>query len=333
MAKNKFTAIGGQALIEGIMMKSPEKTAMAVRKKDGEIDISYPVAGSIREKYKILAIPVIRGIVGFVESMIQGYKAMMLSADISGFTDLDDGEQTPKDQKKDGILMTVIMIVATILGFALAIGLFMFIPRMVVGGIEKLAGFKFPDIARSTIEQAIKLAVFVLYVWAVAFMKDIKRVFQYHGAEHKTIFCYEKGLPLTVENVRKQKRFHPRCGTSFMILMILISIFFSTLAQILFKGVYENALVWTLVKILMLPIICGAGFEVLRACGKFDNLLTRIISAPGLWLQRITTKEPDDGMIEIAIAALRACEPETPDVDRSIDETQAETEETPDEHI
>ena len=356
MAKAKYTAIGGQALIEGILMKSPEKTAMAVRKKNGEIDISYPVGKSVREKYKILALPVIRGIVGFVESMVHGYKAMMQSADISGFTDLEDddtnkedkkenvteetAEETAeetvsepqdkdkKDKKSNGILMGIIMVIATVLGVIMAVALFMYVPRLIVGLLQNVFGIKFSEILRSVIEQSIKLTVFVAYVWLVAFMKDIKRVFMYHGAEHKTIFCYEKGLELNVENVRKQKRFHPRCGTSFMILMILISIFFSTVIQLLFKGVYDNTVVWVIVKILMLPLICGAGFEVLRACGKYDNILTRIISAPGMWLQHITTKEPDDDMIEIAIAAIRACEPENPDVDRSIDEQIPEAEET-----
>ena len=150
-------------------------------------------------------------------------------------------------------------------------------------------------------------------------MPDIKRVFKYHGAEHKTIFCYEKGLELTVENVKKQKRFHPRCGTSFLILMILVSILVSTLVQMIFPGVYNIVVLWVAAKILMVPVICGLGFELLRVCGKYDNLFTKIVSAPGLWLQRITTKEPQDDMIEIAIAALRAAEPENPDVDRSID--------------
>ena len=145
----------------------------------------------------------------------------------------------------------------------------------------------------------------------------------YHGAEHKTIFCYESGLPLNVENVRKQRRFHPRCGTSFMILMILVSFVVSTVVQLLFKGVYENAAVWVAVKILMIPIICGIGFELLRFCGKYDNWLTKIIAAPGLWLQRITTKEPQDDMIEIAIAALKACEPAVPDVERPKEDSDA----------
>ncbi|MBR4072318.1 MAG: DUF1385 domain-containing protein [Clostridia bacterium] len=318
----KYTAIGGQALIEGIMMKSPEKTALAVRTPEKEIDITYFDQKSLREKYKILKLPVLRGIIGFVESMVQGYKAMMISADKSGFTDLEEEENNKKDEgkeKKESALITVVMLIGTVLGVALSVVLFMLLPRLAVAGLEKIFAATFPKIVRASIEQIIKLSVFVLYVWLVSLMKDIKRVFMYHGAEHKTIFCYEKGLPLTVENVRQQKRFHPRCGTSFMILMILISIVFSTIVQIIFPSVYNVKWLWVLVKILLVPITCGAGFEVLRICGRFDNVITRIISAPGLWLQRITTQEPEDDMIEIAIAALKACEPENPDVDRSVD--------------
>ena len=313
----KYTAIGGQALIEGIMMKSPEKTALAVRVPDGEIDITYLEYKSLRERFKIFKLPVLRGVVSFVESMIQGYKAMMLSADKSGFTDLEEEPKKEGEKKDNSLLVNIIMVVASVLGVALAVVLFMLVPRLFVGGLQKIFNVEFSKLVRSGIEQFIKLAVFVLYVWLVSFMKDIKRVFMYHGAEHKTIFCYEKGLPLTVENVRKQQRFHPRCGTSFMILMILISVIISTVVQMIFPNVYDIAWAWTVAKILMLPIICGVGFEVLKACGKYDNVLTRIISAPGMWLQRITTKEPEDSMIEIAIAALEACEPEVPDVDRS----------------
>ena len=416
----KYTSIGGQALIEGIMMKSPEKTALAVRMPDKSIDITYLNGKGVRERYKILRVPVIRGVAGFVESMIQGYKAMMMSADKSGFTDLEEedsrkaksesvketaensdeqengavqqaeteqqagaetekevcdkqefnpsdvqevsseqkaeietekenldkqklnpsgvqqnsfeqkapfaGDQKTGDQKngekKNNALMSVIMVIATVLGVALAVILFMLLPRLAVSGLRLVTGTDFSPVVRSSIEQLLKLAIFVAYVWAVSFMKDIKRVFMYHGAEHKTIFCYEKGLPLTVDNVRIQRRFHPRCGTSFMILMILISIVFSTLVQIIFPAVYNAAWLWVVIKILLIPVVCGAGFEVLKICGKYDNLATRIISAPGLWLQRITTKEPDDGMIEVAIAALKACEPKVPDVDRSVDRAE-----------
>ena len=452
----KYTSIGGQALIEGIMMKSPEKTALAVRMPDKSIDITYLNGKGIRERYKILRVPVIRGVAGFVESMIQGYKAMMMSADKSGFTDLEEedsrkakaetvketaeiadeqengavqqaeteqqagteterenpdkqklnpldaqevsteqeaepdsvnenldkqesnpygaqedaceqeavieiesenldkrelnpsgvqqnsfeqkapfaGDQKNGDQKtgekKNNALMSVIMVIATVLGVALAVILFMLLPRLAVSGLRLVTGTDFSPVVRSSIEQLLKLAIFVAYVWAVSFMKDIKRVFMYHGAEHKTIFCYEKGLPLTVDNVRVQRRFHPRCGTSFMILMILISIVFSTLVQIIFPAVYNAAWLWVAIKILLIPVVCGAGFEVLKICGKYDNLATRIISAPGLWLQRITTKEPDDGMIEVAIAALKACEPKVPDVDRSVDRAENQPEKAAD---
>lgn len=344
MSKCKYTSIGGQALIEGIMMKSPEKTAMAVRTKDKSIDVSYIEETSLRKKYKFLNIPILRGIIGFAESLINGYKALMLSADKSGFTDLEEENEKPaektvseeasidaesveaenaekaeekSDKKgKSNVLINIVMVIGTVLGFALAIVLFMLLPRLVVGGLEMLFNTDFSKVARSFIEQGLKLSVFVLYVWAVSFMKDIRRTFMYHGAEHKTIFCYEKGLELTVENVKAQKRFHPRCGTSFMILMILISVILSTVVQIIFPQVYDLAWIWVAIKIALVPLTCGIGFEVLKACGKYNNIITKIISAPGLWLQRITTKEPDEGMIEIAIAALKACEPETPDVER-----------------
>ncbi|MEE1184524.1 MAG: DUF1385 domain-containing protein [Acutalibacteraceae bacterium] len=322
----KYTSIGGQALIEGIMMKSPEKTALAVRMPNKEIDISYFDEKSIKEKYKILGLPIIRGVVGFVESMIQGYKAMMISADKSGFTDFEEEEAEEKmSEEKKNLFVSIIMVIGVVLGVALAVVLFMLLPRLVVSGLRWIFQTDFSPVVRSSIEQLIKLSVFVLYVWLVSFMKDIKRVFMYHGAEHKTIFCYEKGLELTVENVRQQKRFHPRCGTSFMILMILISIIFSTVVQLIFPSVYNIYWLWVAVKILLVPIVCGAGYEVLKICGRYDNIITKIISAPGLWLQRITTCEPEDDMIEIAIAALKACEPENPDVDRSIDKKEENT--------
>ena len=323
MSKCKYTSIGGQALIEGIMMKSPEKTAICVRMPDGSIDTSYMNERKLAQRCKIFGLPIIRGVVAFAESMIQGYKALMFAADKSGFTDFEEEEKpkTEKDQKKESALLNLVMVVGTVLGFALAIVLFMYLPRLLVDGIEWVTSTKIESkLLRSSIEQLIKLIVFVGYMWAVSFMKDIRRVFMYHGAEHKTIFCYEAGLPLTVENVKKQSRFHPRCGTSFMILMILISVIVSTVVQMIFPAVYTVKWLWVVAKILMIPLICGIGYEVLKVCGKYDNLLTRIISAPGLWLQRISTKEPTDDMMEIAIAALKACEPTVPDVERNDDD-------------
>lgn len=304
-SKCNFTSIGGQALIEGIMMKSPERgSALAVRLPDGSIDITRMKDKSIKDKYKILGIPVVRGVVGFVESMLSGYKAMMISADKSGFADEVD-ENTGETKKMSGKAWGVIMAVAMVLALFLCFVLFMYLPRIAVDGLEWLFRVEsFSPVVNSLIEQAIKLTVFLAYVIGVSFMKDIRRVFAYHGAEHKTIFCYEAGLPLTVENARKQKRFHPRCGTSFMILMLLISVFFSTVLQVIFKDIYANRIVWTLIKVAIVPLICGVGYEVLRMCGRHNNIFTRIISAPGVWMQRITTKEPDDSMLEIAIAAL-----------------------------
>ncbi len=305
----KYTNIGGQALIEGIMMKNPQKkTALAVRRPDKTIDISYIEEKSLKDKYAICRLPVIRGVITYIETMIQGYKVMMKSADISGFTDIEEENQKPKDPKKESATTAAIVTIASVLGIALAVILFMAIPRYAVSGLEWLTSTTFNKVIRAGIEQLIKLAVLVAYMWGISFMKDIHRVFAYHGAEHKTIFCYEAGLSLTIENVKKQKRLHPRCGTSFLILMILVSMIVSTIIQMIFPGVYDIAWLWIVAKLLMLPLICGLGYELLKACGKYDNVLTRIISAPGLWLQRITTKEPEDDMIEIAIAALKACD-------------------------
>lgn len=317
----KYTSIGGQALIEGIMMKSPEKTAMAVRKSDKTIEIVYIKENERFKNNRFLKLPIIRGVFGYIKAMVQGYRAMMMSAEISGFTDIEE-EKGKGDEEKKSALVTVAMTIGSILGVALAVVLFMLIPRYAVAGMEWLFGNPFSKIVRSGIEQLIKLFVLVAYIWGVSFMKDIHRVFSYHGAEHKTIFCYEKGLELTVENVRGQKRLHPRCGTSFLILMILVSVIVSTAVQMIFPNVYDIPALWVAAKILMLPVICGLGYEVLKICGKYDNIITKIISAPGMWLQKITTKEPDDDMIEIAIAALRACEPDTPDVDRRIDKKE-----------
>ncbi len=297
MSKCKYTSIGGQALIEGIMMKGKKKTAMAVRGKDGQIILEPVNFTSVKDKYKFLGAPVIRGVVNFVESMVQGYSAMMKSADLSGFTEDED--------EVSGAQMGVIGVVAFVLALILAVGLFMYLPALLFDGLNFLTGGVITPF-KSLFEGLLKLAVFVAYVAAVSAMKDIKRVFAYHGAEHKTIFCFEKGLPLTVENVRAQKRLHPRCGTSFMILIFIVSIIISTLIQTIFPTLILNRFVWVAVKILIIPLVCGLGYELIKICGKHDNLFTKIVAFPGLQLQRLTTREPDDDMIEIAIAALNA---------------------------
>ncbi|MBQ9977666.1 MAG: DUF1385 domain-containing protein [Clostridia bacterium] len=308
MSKCKMTSIGGQALIEGIMMRGPKKQALAVRTKDNNIDISFLEFKSIKEKYKFLNLPVLRGVVNFIESMIHGYKAMMLSAEKSGYLD-EEEEKKPKSEAKEKVIMSAVMTVATVLGVILSVVLFIYLPSLAFKGVNYLAGGVLSG-WQSFFEGFIKILIFLGYMIAVSFMKDIDRVFRYHGAEHKTIFCYEAGLELNVENVRKQGRFHPRCGTSFMILMLLVSIFITFIIDSIFPILKTILWLRTIIKILLLPIICGVGYELIKLCGKHNNILTKIVAAPGLWIQRITVKEPDDSMIEVAIAAMNQVIPE-----------------------
>lgn len=306
--KNKceFTSIGGQAVIEGIMMRGPEKSVLTVRKPNGEVITENVALPTFKEKFAFLKLPLIRGVVGFVESMTVGYKILMRSAEFS-----IEEEETLKDKEEDkpSFFFNFLMIFAAILGVGLALVLFMWLPTVMFNFVEKLFDTSLLYY-KALIEGIIKLFLFLLYIYVVALSKDIKRVFMYHGAEHKTIFCYEAKLPLTVENVRKQSRFHPRCGTSFMFLMIAVGILFSTVVILIFPELKNHTYIWVTVKILLLPVFCAFGYEILKICGKHNNLFTKIVSAPGLWVQRITTKEPDDGMIEVAIEALRAVIPE-----------------------
>ncbi len=320
---SKKTSIGGQALIEGIMMKGPYKTTMAVRKKDGTIDISDVEEKHLKDKYSIFGLPLIRGMVNLVESMIIGYKTMMQSAEISGFADIEDELESVEtgiadvetdnkeksanadSEKKETVLSGGLMVVSVVLGIALAVVLFMWLPSLIFKGIQYIfdTDLKY---YKGLIEGIVKIAIFVGYIALTAMEKDIKRVFQYHGAEHKTIFCYESGEELTVENVRKHTRFHPRCGTSFMFLMLAVGILISSvLVVILPEFIISRNYIWVPIKILLLPLTCGIGYELIKICGRHDNIFTRIIAAPGLWVQRLTTKEPDDSMIEIAIAAVK----------------------------
>lgn len=303
---SKYTSIGGQALIEGIMMRGPKKTVMAVRKKDGDIEIVPMKHTTIKDKYKFLGLPFIRGVVNLVESMLEGYKAIELSAEKSGFADDDEPQ---KQGEGSSVAMGAVMVVATVLAMILSVGLFMYLPALAFDGIVLLAGKGILPYA-PIFEGIIRLIILIGYMYLVSLMKDIRRVFQYHGAEHKTIFCFEHGKELTVENVRPEKRFHPRCGTSFLVLMVLVSIIVSSAIIIIFPSLRENTVLWTAIKILLVPLICGIGYELIKICGKHDNFLTRAISAPGVWVQRITTREPDDDMIEIAIAAMKEVIPE-----------------------
>ena len=390
----KKTSIGGQALIEGIMMRGPHRSVMACRMPDGTISVEDVQINSVTKKHKILGLPVIRGAVNLIESMVVGYKTMMLSAEKTGMLDeLDDkqkdeveesvaepieeaeaeenaeaeaeelvdteaeevaeeaeseetdevdeaeteetaeepaeeaaeeiaeesAEEPVKEEPKkkgDGLLMGVVSILSTVLGVALAIVLFMYLPSKLFDLINSLEAV---DITayKAPFEGTLKIIIFLVYMFAISYMKEIKRVFMYHGAEHKSIFCYEKGLELTVENVREQKRFHPRCGTSFLILMLIVSVLFYQILLLIppIRALSSITWLWTCIKLLALPLICGIGYELIRFCGRHDNWLTRIIAAPGLWVQRISTKEPDDSMIEVAIAALSAVIPENAEDD------------------
>ena len=316
MSKCKMTSIGGQALIEGIMMRGPKKEALAVRTKDNSIDISYLDFTSIKEKFKILKLPILRGVVSFIESMVHGYKAMMTSAEKSGYLDEEEKANDEKNEAKNKVLMSAVMTAATVLGVVLSVVLFIYLPSLAFKGINLLAGSSLLPL-QSFFEGIIKILIFLGYMVAISYMNDIDRVFRYHGAEHKTIFCYEAGLDLTVENVREMKRFHPRCGTSFMILMLIVSIFITFIIDSIFPILKTILWLRTIIKILLLPIICGIGYELIKLCGKYNTVVTRIIAAPGLWIQRLTVKEPDDSMIEVAIAAMKEVIPENDDEEKN----------------
>ena len=299
--KTNFTSIGGQALIEGIMMRGPVESAMAVRDPEKKIVLEkWKTETSNRPK--VCKWPLVRGIFNFYDSMKTGYRCLMRSADIS--MPEEEKERSESEKKKDSILMTAAMSIGAVLGVALSIGLFIWLPAQLFQLMVK----PFPQLdnrfLRAVFEGVLRLVLFVGYMALMCLMKDMRRVFQYHGAEHKTIFCYEAGLPLTVENVRMQKRFHPRCGTSFMILMVIVGIIISMFIQV------SNPLLRTLIKLALLPLTVGIGYELIKFCGRHDNLATKIISAPGIWLQHITVHEPDDSMIECAIEAMNAVIPE-----------------------
>lgn len=309
------TSVGGQSLIEGIMMNGPKGAAMSVRGKDGEIITEYQQVKHLRDKIKFFGLPFIRGVVNFIETMIMGYKSLMRSAELSG--QLED-ENDPANMSKidrwlnDHMgpkLMGVITGVASVLAMVLGVFLFVFLPTFIVGLIDdKLFGASL-SAYRALFEGLIRAVIIILYMYVVSKMKDIKRVFMYHGAEHKTIACYEKGLELTVENVRPCKRFHPRCGTSFIFIILITSIIISSVVMICFPIFQQSSyrLAWMAVKILViLPVVTGISYELIKYAGKHDNIVTKVFSAPGLWMQRITTSEPTDDMIEVGIASLKA---------------------------
>ncbi|MCI9656790.1 MAG: DUF1385 domain-containing protein [Lawsonibacter sp.] len=301
---------GGQALIEGIMMRGPKKQAVVVRKPDGELEIEEKELQFIKDKHPILGWPLIRGVVNFADSMYNGVTALMYSAQFFP----EDGEEEEEPSRFENWLnrhlgsekaTAFITALAVILGMGMSIGLFFLLPTLLGTAITVLTPSM---LARNLAESLLKILIFVTYLALCSRMGEMKRVFSYHGAEHKTIFCYEAGLPLTVENVRKQPRHHPRCGTSFLFMVIAISIIVSTVVFAIWP-VY-NAFLRFLAHLAMLPLIVGVSYEINRWAGRHDGPITRVFIAPGLWLQNFTTFEPDDSMIEVGIRALELVLPE-----------------------
>lgn len=308
MKRSYPTSIGGQALIEGIMMRGPFKTAISIRKPDKQISTEYIKTNYLIDRYPIFKKPIIRGIASLIDSLKVGYEALSMSVEKSGLAEEENESQNRFEEwlerKFGDKIMSMVMLLSSLIGVAIAIFLFFVLPTYIYNSISaNFTGLEDSLILRSVTEGFMKIFIFISYIAICSLLPDIKRVFSYHGAEHKTIFCYEAGEDLTVENVKKYRRFHPRCGTSFLIIMLVVGILVGFFIPAI------NPIFRSLIKILCVPIIVSIGFELIRICGKYDNAITRFIAAPGLWIQHLTTKEPDDGMIEVAIEALKAVIP------------------------
>ena len=301
------TTIGGQALIEGILMRGPEKQAIVVRNQEGELEVKEQTLKLIKDRYPILGLPFLRGVVNFLASLVEGVKALMWSAEFYP----DEEEEKPpskfetwleKHFGSEGLMKWVIGF-SVVVGIAFAIALFIILPTLATSALL----YFFPDAPmwlRNLLEGVLKLVIFFLYLFLCSRLKDIHRTFQYHGAEHKTIFCYERGLELTVENARRMPRHHPRCGTSFLFVVIFVSILVSSVVF----GIWPITNVWlrTLAHLILLPLVVGITYEFNRWVGRHvqDSRLAKILTAPGMWMQNFTTNEPDDSMIECAIRSL-----------------------------
>ena len=315
------TSVGGQALIEGIMMQGPKGAAVSVRTPDGSIDTEMVNIKHAKDKFKPLGWPIIRGIVAYIESMVFGYKCLMMSAEKSGLEDLEEDEANMSKLDKwlndhlNKKVLGVVTAIASVLGMMLAFLLFFYLPTIAVDFLNKLSGEILTNY-RALFEGIIRMIIFVVYIALVSLMKDIKRTFMYHGAEHKTIFCYEKGCKLTVENVKKHSRFHPRCGTSFIFVILIISVVISSAISVTWPELRDKTIIWIAIKILVLPLVTGISYEFIKYAGKHDNFFVKILSAPGLWMQRLTTKEPDEDMIEVALAAFKAVITDNPEDDK-----------------
>ncbi len=306
----KKTSIGGQALIEGIMMLGPEKSAIAIRKPEGEIDCKVEPLKTLRKRFKFFRIPFIRGIIGMFDSMRMGFAAINYSASFA----VEEEEVEPSKfdrwvEEKIGFERAekILFAIAGFFGVVIPVVLFVFLPTLIAGLLDDYIG---SGIWRNLLEGAVRIAIFLLFMYSISHMKDMKRVFSYHGAEHKTIYCYEAGKELTVENVRTFPKEHPRCGTSFLFSVMIVSILVFSVVQ------WSNPWIRMALRLALLPVVVGISFEVNRLIGRFDNWFTKIMRAPGVWFQGFTTFEPDDSMIEVAIAALNAVIPEEEGADK-----------------
>lgn len=297
--------VGGQALLEGVMMKSGDDVSMAVREESGRIVTDAQKSVSLRKKYKICRLPLIRGCVNLVEMLSLSMSTLTHSMEMAGI-DTEEPE-TKLDkwlmEKLGDKMMQIITGIGMVLGLALGVGLFLMLPTLATKGVDALVGGHI-GVFRSLVEGLIRMAIFVAYVWAVSLMPDIRRTYEYHGAEHKSVACFERGLPLTPANAKTCTRFHPRCGTSFIFVMLLISIIVNSFLT------WDNVWIRFGSKLLTIPLIVGLGFEVIMYAGRHDNWFTKIVSAPGLWMQRITTREPDEKQLAVAIAAIMGAIPE-----------------------
>ncbi len=297
MKNNKFkTSIGGQAVIEGVMMRGPQRLATSVRKPDGEIVTDIKPVASVLQKNKFLKLPIMRGCVSFVESLVTGVRCLMFSAEFFDTEEEQPGKFDLWLEKKFGDkLKDYIIYFSVALSLVLSIGLFIMLPAFIAALFKLESGM-----TKTLLEGTIRILLFIAYLALVSQMNDIKRVFMYHGAEHKSIACFEAGMELTPENARGCSRFHPRCGTSFLLIVMLISILFFMFIRV------DSKPLQLLLRLVLIPVIAGVSFEFIRLAGRYDNWFMNILSQPGLWMQRLTTKEPDDDMIEVGIASVEA---------------------------
>ena len=296
--KSRYSGIGGQAVLEGVMMKNKEKYAVAVRKPDGEIEVEVETYQGLAHGSKFKELPFIRGIFNFLDSLILGTRALNYSA---SFYEEEEGKETKFDKAMDkmsgGNGEKLLSGIVTVISIMLAVGIFIVLPYFISSLFESFIRNRS---LMAIIEGVIRIALFLLYVWGISAMKDIRRLYQYHGAEHKCINCIEKGRPLTVHNVMRSSRLHKRCGTSFIFFVMLVSIVLFFFIQV------DNVAEKVILRILLMPVVAGISYEIIRLAGRTDNVFIKILSAPGMWIQRMTPREPDESMAEVAIASVEA---------------------------